>query len=273
MTLLSADVYFDACAVPGIWYGAMREGPNRSGHPEIDRPVLGRITDDLIAELDGLTFGPPVTHVYNPLVYARASWDACCERYGVGPREILFLGMNPGPFGMCQSGVPFGEVNLVRDWLGIEGPVGRPEVEHPKRPVTGFACHRSEVSGARFWGWARSRFVTPEAFFRRFFVANYCPLVFMVASGANLTPDKLPGRERLPVFAACDRALLRTIDHFDPRLVIGIGRFAEARIRAAVGECTGRVVGCVPHPSPASPSANKGWEEQVERALAALGVA
>ena len=32
---------------------------------------LKQITDDLIADLDGLTFGPPVTHVYNPLVYAR----------------------------------------------------------------------------------------------------------------------------------------------------------------------------------------------------------
>ncbi|MBI2567481.1 MAG: single-stranded DNA-binding protein [Candidatus Schekmanbacteria bacterium] len=239
---------------------------------ESDRPALGRIADDLVCELEGLCFGPPVTHVYHPLSYARAPWDAYCERYGVGPREVLLLGMNPGPFGMCQSGVPFGEVNLVRDWLGIQARVGKPPVEHPKRPVTGFACHRSEVSGARLWGWARDRFGTPDRFFRRFFVANYCPLVFMVESGANLTPDKLPSREREPLFAACDRALRRTVEHFDPRFVIGIGKFAAARSSAALGECPGRVVGCVPHPSPASPLANGGWAALMDRALATLGV-
>src|SRR5690606_6715112 len=127
--------------------------------------------------------------------------------YGRGPKEILLLGMNPGPFGMAQTGVPFGEIAAVRDWLGVRGVVGRPAIEHPKRPVQGFGCHRSEGSGKRLWGWAQDRFGEPERFFDRFFVVNYCPLVFLEVGGRNRTPDKLPVREREPLFEACDRAL------------------------------------------------------------------
>ena len=233
--------------------------------------TLERITDDLVEDLSRLTFGPPVTHVYDPLVYARRAWDRYCTRYGRGRREVLLLGMNPGPFGMGQVGVPFGEVNLVRDWLGVEAPIGRPEHEHPRRPIQGFACTRSEVSGARLWGWARDTFGTAEAFFGRFFVANYCPLVFMEDSGRNRTPDKLPADEREALFAACDRALERTIDHFQPQRVIGVGAFAEGRARAVVGE-DGPEVGRILHPSPASPKANRGWAAEATRELEALGV-
>lgn len=234
--------------------------------------MLKTITDALLADLAGLTFGPPVAVVYNPLAYARPAWDAYCDRYGAAPREVLLVGMNPGPFGMAQTGVPFGEVNLVRDWLDIRAPIGKPPVEHPKRPVLGFDCPRSEVSGARLWGWARETFGTPDAFFARFFVANYCPLVFMEESGRNRTPDRLPEAERAPLFAACDRALRRTIEHFRPRYVIGIGKFAERRAGQIAGDIEGVVIGCVPHPSPASPLANGGWAELMDAALRRLGV-
>ena len=232
---------------------------------------LKQITDDLVADLDGLTFGPPVTHVYNPLIYARAAWDMYCEKYGQGPREVLCLGMNPGPFGMSQCGVPFGEIAHVRDWLGIETPIGKPPVEHPKRPIQGFDCTRSEVSGRRLWSWAKETFGTPEAFFARFFIANYSPLVFMEESGRNRIPEKLPKAERVLMNAACDRALRRTVEHFNPRFVIGVGKFAEKKARQVVGDLD-VIIGSVPHPSPASPLANRGWAQLVGPALAAVGL-
>lgn len=237
--------------------------------------TLKRITDDLIADLEGLTFGPPVTHVYNPLLYARAPWDLYCEKYGQGTREILWVGMNPGPWGMSQVGVPFGEVAHARDWLGLEAPVGKPAVEHPKRPVEGFGCARSEVSGRRLWGWAKATYGTPEAFFERFFIWNYCPLAFMEESGRNRIPEKLPKVERDPLFEACDKALCGAIEHFGPRHVIGVGKFAEKRAKRAL-KALGRAdevkVGSIPHPSPASPLANKGWAKLVAPALAQVGV-
>ena len=233
--------------------------------------MFGPILDDLVRELRPLRFGPPVAHVYNPLEYAREPHERYLERYGRGRKEAVFLGMNPGPFGMAQTGVPFGEVGVVRDWLKIEGKVGKPAVEHPKRPVLGFDCPRSEVSGSRIWGWIRETFGTPERFFERFFVANYCPLVFMEASGRNLTPDKLPRAEREPLFAACDRALRRMMEIWRPDWVIGVGAFAEARAREALAG-TGIFVGRILHPSPASPLANSGWAESVEAALREMGI-
>ncbi len=230
------------------------------------------ITAALCADLEPLRFGPPVTHVYNPLIYAAEPYRAYIERYGMGPREVILLGMNPGPWGMAQTGVPFGEVALVRDWLGIEGRVLQPPSVHPKRPVQGFACTRSEVSGARLWGWAKRRFGEPEHFFARFLILNYCPLTFMEESGRNRTPDKLPLAERTALLAACDTALRRSIAYHRPAWLIGIGAFAESAARRAVGEGGEVRVGCISHPSPASPKANAGWEPLIEGELNALGI-
>ena len=217
-----------------------------------------------------LRFAEPVCCVYNPLEYARVPHELYLSRYGSGQKDVLLLGMNPGPFGMAQTGVPFGDVTMVRDWLGITAAVGKPLDEHPKRPVLGFECPRTEVSGTRLWGWARERFGTPQRFFERFFVANYCPLVFMEASGANRTPDKLPAAEREAVIRACDDALREVVRLLRPRIVIGVGGFAERRARAAlISENID--IGTILHPSPASPLANQGWAQTVERQLTELG--
>jgi len=247
---------------------------------------LEEISSRLAAEIRPLQFGPPVALVYNPLSYAFTPHRQYLRRWGASPKRVLFVGMNPGPWGMAQTGVPFGEVEMVRDWLGIQGPVGRPEPEHPKRPITGFRCLRSEVSGRRLWGLFRSRFGSPDAFFRDHFVANYCPLVFMAESGANLTPDKLKGEAAELLFRICDRALGEGIGILRPLWVVGIGKFAEKRVRAvrevlfgkgarvsgAPGEEPAFRVASILHPSPANPAANRGWEEAASAALEALGV-
>ncbi len=242
-------------------------------HPRQVRRCHGleQIALALVDDVRALRFKPPVAYVYNPLEYAWHAHRKYLRTFGRGRREILLVGMNPGPWGMAQTGVPFGEVLAVREWLGIEGRVDRPPREHPSRLVEGFACRRSEVSGARLWGWAREAFDTPERFFRRFFVANYCPLCFLESGGRNRTPDKLPAAEREALFAACDRALRGAVAHFDPRFVIGVGAFAAARAAAALEGFAG-TIGRIPHPSPASPQANRGWASQAELALAALGV-
>jgi single-strand selective monofunctional uracil DNA glycosylase len=225
----------------------------------------------LSRELARLSFGAPVTHVYDPLGYAWRPHAAYVRRYLRGPVRTVLLGMNPGPFGMAQTGVPFGEVAAVRGFLGIEAPVARPAREHPKRPVEGFACGRSEVSGARLWGAIAAEWEKPEAFFAQAFVLNYCPLVFMEASGKNRTPDQLPIAERRPLFERCDAALARALALLEPALVIGIGRFAAERARAALPAGNVRVAEIL-HPSPASPAANRGWQTLALAQLRALGV-
>lgn len=224
-------------------------------------------------ELAPLGFAAPVTHIYNPLDYARRPHAAYLRRYARAGVRVLYLGMNPGPFGMAQTGVPFGEVAAVRDWLGIEAPVARPPREHPRRPVLGFACPRSEVSGARLWGAIAAHWRQPARFFRHGFVANYCPLIFLTASGRNRTPAQLPAAERAPLYRACDAALLRLVDLLRPVWVVGVGRFAEQRAREALQKrAHAPRIGGILHPSPANPAANQGWAQQAARQLRAQGI-
>ena len=126
-----------------------------------------------------LEFRPPITHIYNPLDYAWESHAAYLERHAAGPKRVLFLGMNPGPFGMMQTGVPFGEIAAVRDWIGLQADIRPPKHQHPARPIEGFHCQRSEVSGRRLWGLFADEFGDAAAFFESHFVANYCPLAFL----------------------------------------------------------------------------------------------
>lgn len=232
---------------------------------------LGGITDLLLRRLKPLSFGSPVHYVYNPLIYARKPYDMYCRRYGAGRKEAVFLGMNPGPWGMAQTGVPFGDVTMVRKWLNIESEVEQPLRMHPKRPVMGFQCTRGEVSGKRVWGWARDMFGTAERFFRRFWVANYCPLVFMESGGRNRTPDKLKKNEKRDLFKACDEALLQTVRLMRPKYVIGIGNFAHQRGMAALAGLDVHVDRII-HPSPANPKANSGWSQIIEQDLRRLGL-
>ena len=233
--------------------------------------TLVDISAQLSVAVSALRFADPVAYVYNPLVYAWELHSQYLVRYGQGTKEVLFLGMNPGPWGMAQTGVPFGEVASVRDWMKIEGEVQRPEREHPKRRIEGLACTRSEVSGARLWGWAQERFESADAFFEKYFVANYCPLVFMEESAKTRTPDKLLPAERKALGSACDLAFRRTVEILQPRMIVGVGAYAEAQARRIVGDMDVEV-GRVLHPSPASPVANRGWAPQAEKQLQALGV-
>lgn len=217
-----------------------------------------------------LSFAPPVSHLYNPLEYAWAPHEIYLRRFGATPKKIIFIGMNPGPFGMVQCGIPFGEIAAARDWMGIEAPVDQPVVENPKRPIEGFACARSEVSGRRLWGLFQQRFGTAEAFFAEHFVANYCPLAFF-DHGRNLTPDKLPSAETTPLYAACDTHLRTIVAILKPDWVIGIGGFAEARAIEALKDSDVRI-GKVLHPSPASPAANRGWAEAATRQMVEQGL-
>ncbi|RRJ96628.1 single-strand selective monofunctional uracil-DNA glycosylase [Opitutaceae bacterium TAV4] len=235
---------------------------------------LVEAADLLRQQLHGARFSAPAAHVYLPLEYAWAPHEQYLRRYGGGRKRVLFLGMNPGPFGMAQTGVPFGEVAAVRDWMGISGPVGRPADEHPKRRIEGFACPKSEVSGRRLWGLFAQKFGTAEAFFHDHFVANYCPLVWMSATGANLTPDKLSSSEIAPVDEVCLAHLAKLIAALRPEWLIGVGGYAEDKLTQAAARLPGfkGKVGRVLHPSPASPAANRGWAEAATRQLTTLGV-
>ena len=226
--------------------------------------------DDLRNDLRGLKFPDPVAYTYNPLEYA---WDRHCDylkNFGSGTKKVLFLGMNPGPYGMAQTGVPFGEISHVRDWMGISGSVKKPDPEHPKRPITGFNCERSEVSGRRLWGLFSELFDSADAFFENHFVANFCPLVWMKETGANLTPDKLPNNCMEPVEKSCRESLARIVEILQPEKLIGIGAFAEKQLASVKKDH--QKIGKILHPSPASPAANRDFSGTATQQLIALNI-
>ena len=232
---------------------------------------LIKIAREFSQSVDSLSFELPTAYVYNPLEYAWRIHRQYLELAGVGKKKFVFLGMNPGPYGMAQTGVPFGEISAVRDWMGLKGDIEKPKPEHPKRPVDGLECTKSEVSGRRLWGLFSEKFPSAHDFFNDHFVANYCPLVFMEESGKNRTPDKLPAAETQPLEEACDDHLRQVIEILEPEWLIGVGAFAEKRATIALSGL-GTKIGKVLHPSPASPAANRGWAEAATRQLKEQGV-
>lgn len=234
---------------------------------QLTRDAALRVAD----AVDALNFSEPTTHIYNPLRYAWASHDLYLRRYATGAKKVVFLGMNPGPYGMAQTGVPFGEVEHVRDWIGVKVGIEKPAIEHPKRPIDGFECTRSEVSGRRLWGCFKERFGEASAFFADHFVTNYCPLVFMEDGGKNRTPDKLSTAEVEPLYDACDQHLRDIAGALEPDWLIGVGAFAESRARIALADFNIQI-GRILHPSPASPAANRGWASQAVQQMQTLGI-
>lgn len=234
-------------------------------------PRLILAAQELSESVGALSFAPPVTHVYNPLHYAWKPHEAYLSTFAREKKRIVFIGMNPGPWGMAQTGVPFGEVDAVRKWMGIEETVSSPPIEHPKRPIQGFACDKSEVSGRRLWGLFSTRYPHAENFFAEHLVLNYCPLVFMESSARNRTPDKLPVAESSALFEACNQHLQRCIETLQPDWIVGVGGFAQKQAKIALREFDIRH-GKVLHPSPASPAANNGWAEKATRQLIEQGI-
>lgn len=233
----------------------------------------------LCAEMETLRFEAPVAFTYNPLTYAWAGHEEYIRRFAAGQKDVLYLGMNPGPFGMAQTGVPFGEVAAVTLWMGITASIGQPPATHPKRPVQGFNCPRSEVSGRRLWGLFEEMYGSADNFFRHAYVANYCPLIWMSETGANITPTQLPKEQVQQVDAACQRHLVRLIEILQPKCLVGVGAYALKQLEIAASALPERsfTLGTILHPSPASPVANKFWPErprlQIAEILERAGIA
>jgi single-strand selective monofunctional uracil DNA glycosylase len=246
--------------------------PKRRSIAHAQADELVEAAEELCRAVTTLRFGSPVAYVYNPLDYARVLHHAYLRQWGGGRKRVVFLGMNPGPFGMAQSGVPFGDVAIVRDWLRIRGDIEQPARVHPKRPLYGLQCPRQEISGSRLWGGFRARFGTPEAFFAEHFVLNYCPLAFLADSGRNCTPDQLSRAQQTSLQSPCDAHLRRVVAHLRPQHVVGVGRFAQGKAQRALSGLSGVSIGHIPHPSPASPQANAGWFIAATSQLVAQGI-
>ena len=206
--------------------------------------------------------------VYNPLMYAwnvhKEYLKTCADK---GARTVL-LGMNPGPHGMGQMGIPFAATKVVRDLLGISDiEVDRPRRMHPNRPINGLRHPKEEVSGTRLWGVLSQRYGSSDEIFRNVFVLNHCPLmIFSGPRGTNITPNNLAGSALDELLATCDEHLREVATLLGANTVIGVGKYAESRARKALSGLQTTIRSCW-HPSPASPLANRNggadWRENI----------
>jgi len=216
---------------------------------------------------------PPLSFTYEPLDYAWQVHEQYLTRYGGLGAKTVLLGMNPGPWGMGQTGVPFGDVSKVTDYLRLEGEVGSPSETHPKRPVHGLDCTRGEVSGTRLWSIIEEIYGDADSAHERLFVVNHCPLLMFDVEARNLTPDKLRGDSAKRLLQVCDEHLREVVTALGAERVVGVGAYARKRAEIALGNLADSkvTIDSIPHPSPASPLANRNggadWRAEVRSVL------
>jgi|SRR5690554_6140855 len=208
--------------------------------------------------------------IYNPLNYGWANHSEYLLNYVNHKPKAFFLGMNPGPFGMAQTAVPFGEVDFVTNWMKLTNQINKPPKEHPNRPVLGLETTRSEVSGKRLWSFFSHRYPIASNFFSLYCVMNYCPLVFVDGgkTGKNIIPEKLPKEERIELEVVCDNYLDDMLSLIEPENLVGIGRYAEKKLAEATNRLELKTsVTTILHLSPSNPLANRDWEGIVTKQL------
>ena len=59
----------------------------------------------LSQELLTLQYGSSVTHLYNPIEYAKVTHIRYLQSFLSSQKPLMLMGMNPGPWGMGQTGV------------------------------------------------------------------------------------------------------------------------------------------------------------------------
>ena len=230
------------------------------------------LRDDVDPYVNTLVHEGSVDCVYNPLRYAWNIHEAYIRLAGGLGAKTILLGMNPGPHGMGQMGIPFAAAKMVRELLKITDiEVEQPLSPHPKRPVVGLKYPKEEVSGTRLWGLLAEHYGSAENIFKRIFVVNHCPLMpFSGPRATNITPDKISGTTNAALLKRCDQHLQDTVTILGAKKVIGVGRYAEKRARMALKDMDIEITTCW-HPSPASPLANKNggadWRANVRAVL------
>ena len=231
-----------------------------------------KLRDDVEKFADSLVKEGSVDAVYNPLAYAWEPHRAYLELASGRGAKTLLLGMNPGPHGMGQMGIPFAATSVVRDLLKITNlDVGQPRTPHPKRPISGLDWPKEEVSGTRLWGLLANEYGSAESIFKSVFLLNHCPLMLFSGERAtNITPDRITGPTTKALLERCDEHLREVVDIMQIERVIGVGRYSEKRALNALSGIDISVTTCW-HPSPASPLANRNkgedWKKNVRSVL------
>jgi single-strand selective monofunctional uracil DNA glycosylase len=137
--------------------------------------------------------------IWNPGLYA-ASWHALFRKeYPASAGCILVFGLNPGPYGMAQTGIPFTDLKRLREHLprlakGLERRgCSLAGVGLAPRSLRPYLSRTFESSAVRVYRFLSRGWGSAEDGWRSVVVANPCSLLFMDAAGENRTPADLVG--------------------------------------------------------------------------------
>jgi len=213
----------------------------------------------------------------DPTSYAFGNYTRFMQLAASGPRLALFVGMNPGPHGMAQTGIPFGDVDTARVLLGgadtIDPLPGLRAASGAAWDCKGLAYHRGEQSGMRLWSALSQLCGSPQAALERCCIVNYCPLYMVGPELENITPSDLPRRHDITraLEAACDEHLRQLVLGLEVKTVLSFGSYAHASARRAL---SGFPVDfyTTPHPSPRRGSAAEWIASALPLLAGVLGV-
>ncbi|KAI8124664.1 hypothetical protein FF38_10666 [Lucilia cuprina] len=218
-----------------------------------------KLETQLNEKLRNITTPLEISYIYNPVEYAADLHQAYLKKYLKGGKKVLFIGLNPGPNGMGQTGIPFGNITTVRDKMGLNGTVNQPPNIHPKRPVNGLATTIEEPSGKRLW----TKFQelsdgSLDIFFEQCFVYNFCPLLFYNSKGDYISPQKLKAPYNRQISNACLHTIEQILELIQPEVIVAIGRYAYDNLKA-VKYCIEKRLLYLRHPSPRA--CTKNWSK------------
>jgi len=220
--------------------------------------VVNTVADQILAASDRLSERlaalPPVGDLValDPTRYCRSAWAAYLQmaaRLGC----VLVVGMNPGPHGMAQTGVPFTDPWIV-DELDLQAP--RADVPPADIPAVGSWRHRShrargvlgskrEESAKRLWPLLREicapyAAVGPSAdkiaeatrrVCNEVLLVNALPICWLDPAGKNVSAEQVekraPAQVREGLRDLVNEWLQAVADILRPAAVIGVGRWAR----------------------------------------------
>jgi len=180
--------------------------------------------------------------VWNPALYALDIYQEYLTKFPPEPGAILALGLNPGPYGMAQTGIPFTDCRTASGALGMEmtipGKAPDDLISRLKKANGKWrgTYERSSLGMYRFlilaWGDIKTAY-------RNWFVGNPCPLLFLDPERWNVTPADPRLRRMKEVGELRQRAVIGFSEILNPRGIVCFGK----DVAKAVGEVAIRQVG------------------------------
>ncbi|XP_073819638.1 uncharacterized protein isoform X2 [Musca autumnalis] len=202
--------------------------------------------------------------IYNPLDYDAAKIHKdYLKRYLKGPKRVLFVTMNPASHGELQTGIPFGHMPTIREYMKLKSTIIDSPVPHPSEDEE----QERENNSIYFWQMIREIFYSQNFFLSKFFqqrfVHSFCPLAFIDGEKQFVTLENLPDKTyRKEVTKACVHILEKQLKLLQPDMVIVMGGYVHGNMQRSK-YCKTKLLPQIPNPWSMSQSMDT-WKKNLK---------